>query len=153
MSFSVFNKEDISVSHRWFFLWKSASHRDSPHKRACNDKGFPVPLHLCMYEQGSFSTMRRVSTYTYTEIRKPCESRSGLGSIPFFNSIPIPIPLFSIPISIPLLPINFNSNSNFNSGHFNSDSNSNSGEFKSNLNSGMTCSYVWCLRQNWLWLW
>ena len=58
-----------------------------------------------------------------------CYSLSGLGSIPFFNSIPIPLFSIPIPIPIPLLTITFNSNSN--SGDFHSNSNSNSGDLKS----------------------
>ena len=49
------------------------------------------------------------------------------GQFHFFNSIPIPVPLFSIPIPIPLLTISFNSNSRY--------FNSNSRDFKSNLKS------------------
>ena len=47
----------------------------------------------------------------------------GWGQFHFFNSFPVPIPLFSIPNPIPLLTIS--SNSNFR------DSNSNSGDLKS----------------------
>ena len=72
----------------------------------------------------------RIQQSNNTRKKKTLCRYQGWGQFHFFNSIPIPIPLFSIPIPIPLLPISFNSNSNSRDFY----SNSNSGDFKSNLN-------------------